>query len=192
MAPIIARTRGGSEAATRSRRSKRLFRQKLDGAADGFFRRELACSSRAAQEIKQRRIALGEAGPCFRSARMNDGVAADEFAGQAEGAGGNLAPARRLCRESEKIGGGDARREDALVPGGEPLDRGRVRPALAEGRLPGAVVDALAQALKPPLSRQAREGLRDSREGQVPEVIKPPQPFAAAFDLLTDEGHDPT
>jgi hypothetical protein len=25
----------------------------------------------------------------------------------------------------------------------------------------------------------------------VSEVIKPPQPFAAAFDLLTDESHDP-
>ncbi len=168
-----------------------FLRRKLDGAADGFFRREFACPSGAAQEIEQRRIALGKAGPCFRPARMNDGVAADEFAGQAEGAGGNLAPARRLCRESEKIGGGDARREDALVPGGEPLDRGRVRPALAEGRLPGAVVDALAQALKPPLPRQAREGLGDGLEGQVPEVVKAPQPFAAAFDLLADEGHDP-
>jgi hypothetical protein len=26
----------------------------------------------------------------------------------------------------------------------------------------------------------------------VPEVVKPPQPFAAAFDLLADGGHDPT
>src|SRR6266478_4215082 len=93
-----------------------FFRQKLEGAVDGFFRRELACSSRAAQEIEQRRITLGKAGPCFRPARMNDGVAADEFAGQAEGAGGNLAPSRRLCRESEKIGGGDSRRENAFAP----------------------------------------------------------------------------
>jgi hypothetical protein len=67
-----------------------FLRQELDSAADGFFRREFACPSGAAQEIEQRRIALGEAGPCFRSARMNDGVAPDKFAGQAEGAGGNL------------------------------------------------------------------------------------------------------
>src|SRR6266480_5690259 len=93
-----------------------FLRQKLDSAADSFFRRELACPSGAAQEIEQRRITLGKAGPCFRPARMNDGVAADEFAGQAEGAGGNLAPSRRLCRESEKIGGGDSRRENAFAP----------------------------------------------------------------------------
>jgi hypothetical protein len=87
-----------------------------------FFWREFACPSGAAQETEQRRIALGGAGPCFRPARMNDGIAPDKFAGQAEGAGGNLAPARRLCREPEKIGGGDARRENALAPGGKPLD----------------------------------------------------------------------
>ncbi len=167
-----------------------FLRQKLDGAPDGFFGRELACASGAAQEIEQRRIALGKAGPCFRPARMNDCVATDEFAGQAEGAGGNLAPTRRLRRESEKVGSSDARRENALAPGGELLDRGRVRPALAKGRLPGAVVDALAQALNPPLPSQAREGLRDCRERQVPEVVKPPQPFAAAFDLPADESHD--
>ncbi len=180
-----------------------FLRQKLAGAADGFFRREFACPSGTAQEIEQRRIALREYGPCFRSARVNDGVAADEFAGQAEGAGGKLSPSCRLRRESQKIGGGDAGRETALAPGCEPLDRGRVWPALAEGRLPGAVVDALAQALpgavvdalaqafKPPLPRQAREGLGDGLEGQVPEVVKPPQPFAAAFDLLADESHGP-
>ena len=33
--------------------------------------------------FEQRRIALGESGPCFRPARMDHGVAADEFSGQA-------------------------------------------------------------------------------------------------------------
>ena len=63
----------------------------VDGSADGFFRRQFARPAAAAQEIEQRGIALRKAGPCFRPARVDDRVAADEFAGQAEGAGGNLA-----------------------------------------------------------------------------------------------------
>ncbi len=55
----------------------------------------------------------------------------------------------------------------------------------------GAEQHFRARKLRPRSSSQAREGLRDSREGQVPEVVKPPQPFAAALDLLTDESHDP-
>ena len=67
---------------------------------------------------------------------------------------------RALRRESQKIGGGDAGWKDGLAAGGELLDCGGVRPALAEGRLPGAVIDALAQTFECPLARQAREGLR--------------------------------
>jgi len=118
MAPIIARyarglgSRNPEQALEASFSDKSLTVRRMVSSGESF-----ASSSRAAQEIEQRRITLGKAGPCFRPARMNDGVAADDVvAGQAEGAGGNLAPARRLCRESEKIGSGDSRRENAFAP----------------------------------------------------------------------------
>src|SRR5580765_2282833 len=56
-----------------------FLRKQHDGAADGLFRRQLARPARPAQEVEQRRIAFREAGPCFGSARMDDGIAANEF-----------------------------------------------------------------------------------------------------------------
>ena len=82
MAPSIARTRGGSEVGDLEQTLKAPFlREKRQGSADGFFRRQFACPARPAQEIEQRRIGLGETGPCFRPARVDDGVAADEVCG---------------------------------------------------------------------------------------------------------------
>jgi len=149
IAPIIARTRGGSETAILSRRSKRPFSDNsMTVRRMVFFRRQLARPARPAQEVEQSRIAFGEGGPRFGSARMDDGIAANEFSRKAESAGSNLVLLCRLRRESEKISGGDTRREDTLAPRGEPLDRGGVRPALPEGCVTGTVVDALAQALE--------------------------------------------
>src|SRR6516164_1013991 len=138
-----------------------FLRQERQGSAEGFLRRQLAGLAPTSQEIEQRRIDLGQILPSLRATRVDQRVAADEFPGQAEGAGGSLTLPCALRGESEEIGGGKARGKDGLMTGGELPDGGGIRPALAESGLAGPVVDPVAQTLESPLASKARQGLRD-------------------------------
>ena len=179
------RARGGLGAGDLEQPGKPAFlRQERQGSAEGFLRRQLAGLAPTSQEIEQRRIDLGQILPSLRATRVDQRVAADEFPGQAEGAGGNLTLPCALRGESEEIGGGKARGKDGLMTGGELPDGGGIRPALAESGLAGPVVDPLAQTLESPLASKARQGLRDGGEGEVAKVLKAPEAFAAAFDAL--------
>jgi len=185
IAPIIPRTRGGSKPSP-EQALEASFSVKADRCADGFSGESSLVLPARRQEIDSADH-FGKAGPCFRPARMNDGVAADEFAGQAEGAGGNLAPARLLCRESEDWRG-DSRRETPCAVRRASGLRG-VRPVL-----PKAVCRVCSrrpcQAFKPLLPRQAREGRPRRPEGSS-EKSSSRHSRSPRFDLLADEGHDP-
>ena len=91
-----------------------LFRQEQSRPFDGLLRGEFACFSPDAQEVQERRVFIGEAGPCLRSSGMNDGFGADELAREAAAAGRDFASPGILCRESEEIGGGNSGRVNGL------------------------------------------------------------------------------
>src|ERR1035441_668192 len=139
-----------------------------------------------AQKIEQCSFGAGEIRPGVRPARMNDRVGADELARQACGVGGDLALFRRLSGKAKKIGGGNPGGKYRGLCRGEILDGRRIRAAFAEGRLAGAVVDALAQAFEHAFACQAGERLRDGGKGKVAEILKTPEFLAAALDPLAD------
>lgn len=156
------------------------------GPADGFFRREFARPAAAPQEIEQSRLRIGERSPGFRPARMDERSAANEFSRQAQRARRDLAPARGLRREAKKACGGNSCGKDGLARRRQFADGSRAGQALAERRLPGTVVNALAEALQDSLSGQARKGLRDRRDRNAREVFKAPEPFAGVFDAAAN------
>lgn len=123
---------------------------------------------------------------------MNDGVVADKFARQAEGAGGNLAPSRVLGREAEKVGGGNSRWENGAVLRNEIPDLRWIGLAFSEGGMAGSVINALAQALDLSLLSEAGKGLDNGRNRKIPEIRQAPQLLSAGLDTLPDEGRDMT
>jgi len=86
---------------------------------------------------------------------VNHGLAANEFSGQAEGAGRDLTAPCGLRGEAEKIGGGDTGWIDRLAAGREFLDGSWTGQTLPERRLPGTIVDAFTEAFESPFAREA-------------------------------------
>lgn len=121
---------------------------------------------------------------------MNNRFAAEKFAWNACCTGGNFPLAGGLRGEAEEVGSGDTGWENTFALRRKPLDGNGAGSALAKSRLSGAVVNALAQALKCALAGEARQGLGDSSECKVLEVLRPPKAFTFRLDAAANDGHD--
>ena len=189
IAPSIARTLGGSEAAIFSMRSKRprsrnsatVRRAASFGDNSLVFPPRRRKSSSAASTSER---------PVFRPPRVDHRVFAKKLSRQAEPTGRNFAATCRLRRETQRVGGCDSGGKHGLVPGGEPLHDSRVGQALAQCGLAGTIVNTLAQSFQLALTRQTGECLRYRRNRGVTKVVEPPEAFAAAFDPLADPFRD--
>ena len=187
MAPSMARTRGGSDGATFSSRSKRPgFTEVSKQLLDRFLGRQLARFPAVAKEVEKSGIRLGQRSPRCRPPRVNERILAEEEAREARAVGRQLDPGRILGRETQQIGGGGAGREDSLLPKGQGSDMGHVGPAGPERRLPRPVVEPLTQPLDHTLAGQAGQRLRHRRERHAVKVGQPPEPLAAGFDPRAD------
>src|SRR5215469_3438544 len=103
-----------------------FFREQRQNLSQCFLVGQLAGTPRTAQEVEESGILIGQASPCFRSPRVNNRVATDKLARQAQGAGGNFTTADRLRCEAQEVGCGNAGRENSLSPRSELLHDGRI------------------------------------------------------------------
>ena len=106
MAPISARTRGGSEAGDLEQALETPFSEKRARFCELVSRLTVRSSFRPAQEIQHRGIGVRR--PAHASGRrVWITVSVPKFSGQTEGTCGNLATSGGLGSEAEQAGGSD-------------------------------------------------------------------------------------
>src|SRR5262249_62224263 len=121
--------------------------------------------ARGGEGVEEGGFRPGKCVPGPRPARVDDGVAADDKARQAQSVGRQLDPGGILGGEAKEIGRGDARGEDLLPPDGEAADLAGVRPAGAEGGAAGAGIKGPAPALDLPPAGPGGARLGGGRPG---------------------------